>query len=273
MSRDENTAKKIVTLQPTDGKFDFNDAPPFALAYLNTYYNQPPTADENAVSLFLTEQFRRKAPRGKFLEVGCGPTVHHIFPFAPHVDEIHMADYLQENLDQVKLWRDAAPGAHDWRPYVGMTLGHEGGDRSSRAVEERQAEARKKLTKLLHCDLKAEIPKEHRGQYDCVGCFYCAEEVGISLQEWQQVLRRVGDYLKPGGTLYMAALGGMDTYQVRDRTGTLVEYPCANVTEAGILEALPRAGFRRDTMVVKSSDIEVPDCGVTGTISVAAVKS
>ena len=263
---------RIVSLQPTSGTFDFKKAPPFALPYLSTYYMQPPTADETVVSEFLIEQFRSRPPRGRFIELGCGPTIHHVFPFAPHVSEIHMADYLDENLDQVRLWRDAAPGAHDWRPYAGMTLRHEGKDPSPEAIDAREALARAKITQVMRCDLKHDTAPELRGQYDGVGCFYCVEEIGISIEEWHRVLERAVAFLRPGGTLYMAALANMKTYPVRDSAGTLVEYPCACITEADVYTSLCALGFPAHSISLRTSNIEHPDCGVTATLMVAAVK-
>lgn len=265
-------SENVITLEPTAGTFDFKDAPSFALPYLSTYYKQPPTADETAVSLFLMEQFRLKAPKGRFIELGCGPTIHHIFPFAPHVSEIHMADYLEENLEQVRLWRGAAQGAHEWSQYAAMTLRHEGQEDSPQNVAQREDLARKKITRVMRCDLKNETPAEFRGQYDALGCFYCAEEIGISIEEWQKVLARVADFLRPGGILYMSALAGMKTYQVRDSAGTMVEYPCACVNEEEVLKALPKVGFVSNSINIKTSNIDHPDCGVTATLLVAAVK-
>lgn len=40
------------------------------------------------------------------IDIGCGPTVHHAFPLAPFIREIHLADYLPANLAEVRLWLD-----------------------------------------------------------------------------------------------------------------------------------------------------------------------
>jgi hypothetical protein len=263
---------RIVSLQPRGGTFDFRDGPAFAAAYLDTYYRQPPTADETVVSKFLVEEFARRPPAGRFIELGCGPTVHHVFPFVPHVDEIHLADYLEDNLGEVRLWTSASPKAHDWSQYVGMTLRHERRPVGPEAVAERERLARAKITRLLACDLKEATPAERRACYDAVGCFYCAEEIGISPAEWRRVVANVAEYLRPGGTLYMAALAGMKSYTVRDRAGTRFEYPCAFLEPAGVGAALEELGFPRGTLRLESADIEHPDCGVTATLVVAAVK-
>ena len=264
--------ENVVSLRPSEGTFDFRDAPPFAVAYLNTYYRQPPTADETAVFRFLAQEFAERAPGGRFLELGCGPTVHHVFPFAPHVSEIHMADYLDENLAQVRLWKANSPSAHDWSQYAALALRHEGRADTPAAVSEREQLARARITRVLACDLKQETPRDLVEHYDGVGCFYCAEEIGISPLEWRRVLRRVAAHVRRGGTLYMAALAGMDSYSVRDASGALVEYPCARIAEDDVTSALSELGFPRAEMKVQSSDIEHPDCGVTGTVVVAAVK-
>lgn len=260
------------SLQPSAGTFDFRNAPAFAVAYLDTYYKQPPTADETTVSRFLVRGFACRKPAGRFIELGCGPTIHHVFPFAPHVREIHMADYLEDNLEQVRLWTRASPGAHDWSQYAAMTLRHEGREDSPQAVAERVRLARAKITRVLHCDLKEETQAERRGQYDGVACFYCTEEIGISLVEWRRVLGNAVAYLRPGGTFYMASLAGMNSYSVRDASGTRFEYPCACLTAADVSAALLDLGFPLAAMTLETSEIEHPDCGVTATLVVAATK-
>ena len=266
MTQDEHHA-----LQPEEGgTFDFREAPPFALAYLRTYYSQPPTIDEISVCDFLLRDFSERAPRGSFVEIGCGPTVHHALPFAPHVDEVYMADYLEENLEQVRLWRDGARDAHDWTLNTRMTLEREGGDTSDEAIAARENLARSKIIDVFPCDLKKATPTAMRRRFDGVGCFYCVEEIGITLEEWRNVLGRAVDYLKPGGLFYMAALAGMDTYDVIDASGQVVSYPCANIDGGHIGSALRELGFDPSEIRMEATELERPDCGLTRTINVAA---
>ena len=70
----EDSSEAVKSLQAKDGVFDFKDGPSFALSYLRTYYMQPVTADETAVWEFLADDFGKKPPRGRFIELGCGPT-------------------------------------------------------------------------------------------------------------------------------------------------------------------------------------------------------
>lgn len=264
--------KRTVPLAPSGGTFDFKTGPAFAAAYLDTYYRQPPTADETAVSKFLVREFARRPPSGRFIELGCGPTLHHVFPFVPHVSEVHLADYLDDNLEAVRTWLSGSEGAHDWSQYTALTLRHEGREDSPAAMAARERLAREKITAVLTCDLKSPTPPERRGRYDAVGCFYCTEEIGIDLEAWRAVLANAAAYLKPGGTLYMACLAGMSHYSVHDASGTEFAYPCANLAEADVAAALVALGFPAHTTTLETSAIDHPDCGVTAALVVAAVK-
>lgn len=89
--------------------------------YLWDYYRSV-QSDEAATLRFLVESARLIGPVPTLLEVGCGPTVHHALPFAGGVGEIHVADFLDRNLSEVRLWTDGAPGAWDWSPFTREVL-------------------------------------------------------------------------------------------------------------------------------------------------------
>ena len=112
--RPDDTIGRTADLLVPTGLFDFREVANFPRDYLATYYCQPPTADEQMVLAFLAEHFPKIASQPCAIEIGCGPTVHHVLPLAPYVSAIHMADYLPENLDEVRRWRDREPGAHGW---------------------------------------------------------------------------------------------------------------------------------------------------------------
>jgi hypothetical protein len=60
------------------------------------------------------------------LVFGTGPTLHQVFLAAPKASEIHLADYLPANLEEIERWRTRDPAAHDWRAFVRYTLECEG---------------------------------------------------------------------------------------------------------------------------------------------------
>lgn len=256
-----------------DSVFDFGTVPGFARDYLSTYYCEPPTVDEQVVLSFLVRHYPRVASTPCAIEVGCGPTVHHVLPLAPFTSEIHMADYLPDNLEQVRLWKDGEPGAHRWHEYTALTLALEGRSNGAAQVARREHETRCKITRLLSCDLKSDTPLDVDRQYPVVASFYCAENIGISRGEWMKVMRRLASLTAPGGTLFLSALRETDFYVVRSGDGTVRRLPAARLTKSDFEQALPALGFRRDRTILESADLEGQESeGVRGVILVAAQK-
>jgi hypothetical protein len=261
-------------LTPDRGIFDFNVVANFSRNYLATYYCQPPTTDEQTVLSFLARHYPRIAGQPCAIEIGCGPTVHHVLPLAPYVSEIHMADYLRDNLEQVGLWRDAAPNAHRWHHYTALALRLQGVESTAEAVMQREDDVRRKMTTLLRCDLKSERPLEITRQYAAVGCFYVAENIGIAKDEWVRVMQRVAALTASGGHLFLSALRETNYYVVRQPDGATQRYPSAFLTERDFKELLPTLGFDPNEIVVESSDVSGQENeGVNGVILVAAKKA
>ena len=252
--------------------FDFRATRGFARAYLHTYYSGAPPIDEQVVSRFLVREAKRLRG-GTFVEIGCGPTIHHALPLVAHVDAVHFLDYLAENQHEIELWRRGAPTAHDWRPFTRMSLIDAGVEPTPTAVAAHEALLRARIARVGACNLLAPTPAADVGAFAAVGCFYCAEEVGISKAAWAQVMARVAAYVRPGGTLFVAALAGMDAYRVEDALGRTTELPCANITADDVRALLPRLGFPAFSACIEQHDIPHPDVGVTGTILVAAEKT
>ena len=153
------TAETAGPRPPADtGLFDFRNVANFPRDYLATYYCQPPTIDERVVLGFLAQHYRKLTSQPCAIEIGCGPTVHHVLPLAPFVSEIHMADYLPENLDQVRRWRDGEPDAHRWQEYTALTLSLEGRPNGQADIERRELDTKRKMTRFMLCDLKSDTP-------------------------------------------------------------------------------------------------------------------
>jgi hypothetical protein len=192
--------------------------PNFARSYLSTYYTQPPTDDEVLIQGFLVEELKRRKPSGRMIELGCGPTIHHIIPFAEYAETIDMADYLPENLDEVRAWAQAAPNCHDWTTYVESCMSREGRT-AGNARQQRSALLRRKIRNLCHLDLLSDNPLGTGETYGIVGCFYTTEQVGFPKSSWPIVLERVASVVAPGGHLFMSAVGYSDYYIVHDPAG------------------------------------------------------
>ena len=249
--------------------FDFRHAASFAPRYLDTFYrNAPATNDEREVLGFVVQQLRSIQTGGTLLEVGCGPTLHHILPFVPHFSRIHMADYLPDNLEEIERWRTSAPGAMDWSEYSRLVLTLEGSDTGVAAVREREAEARQRLHALMRCDLKEPQILGVDATYPAVGAFYCTEEVGISIPAWERVMANLSRVVARGGRLFLACLADTDGYLVGDTI-----YPCARITGEDVRRVLQDLGFDMARSTVRAQAIAGQEReGVVGVILASAEK-
>jgi hypothetical protein len=254
---------------PANGLFDFRDVRSFAAAYIDTFYrDRPPTNDEKQVLRFLVRRLRDTPPLPAMLEVGCGPTVHHTFPFLPYVRTIHMADYLPENLEEVGKWTAEAPLACAWDQYAALVLDLEDKPQGAADVSALQQRARSTIGELLRCDLTQHPILGTEASYPLVSAFYCTEEVGISIARWQEVMANLAAAVAPGGRLLLSCLADTDFYLVG---GT--QYPCARISKRDVLHILPQLGFDTDDTTVVSMPIEgQADEGVVGVVLVDATK-
>lgn len=252
-----------------DGVFDFRHVRSFAARYMETFYSGlPPTDDERQVMQFLTRESSVLEGQPPMLEVGCGPTIHHILPFVPHVSAIHMADYLPENIREVSRWQQRAPEAYDWQHYSRLATELRHRDATAANVEALETAARSKICRLLHCDLKQPLILGRPASYPVVGAFYCTEEVGIAMPRWESVMANLCRVVAPGGYLFLCCLRDTDFYLVGD-----TRYPCARITETDLQRVLPTFGFDMASAVVEAVTIETQhDTGVTGVVLVAARK-
>lgn len=119
--------------------------------YLQQYYSQPTVPDDSRTVIgFLKEQLPRR-PRGydRAIEFGCGPTLWTALAIAPHVRQLHLADYLPRNLDEVRRWLTGEPSAHDWRVYTRYVLEEERrGAPTADEVAARESDLRGKVAGL-----------------------------------------------------------------------------------------------------------------------------
>jgi nicotinamide N-methyltransferase len=208
------------------------------------------------------------------IEIGCGPTVHHVLSLAPFVSEIHMADYLPDNLDQVRRWRNGMPDAHHWHDYTAFALSLEGRESTQAEIERRETDTRRKITRLLHCDLTSDQPLPAEQDYAVVTSFYCAENIGITHDEWFKALRRLASLTAPRGYLFLSALRETHFYVVESADGRRQRLPSAYLTEEHFRDALPALGFDMRRSAIESTSLKgQEEAGVKGVILVAALKA
>lgn len=173
------------------------------------------------------------------LDVGSGPSVHHLFAFEKYATEIHVADFLPKNLDEIRKWVDGDQRAHDWTPFVRSTLKAEGTPPSSSAVEAREAAVRSKIAHFLPLDLKVPTASMREYRAPLVTSFFVADSATGDLATFEAMTRNALAMVEPGGLYVAAYLGGCESYLVGKRWIKSV-----NLQARDVDQALYRAGAR-----------------------------
>lgn len=223
-------------------------------SYLARYYSRVEN-DERATLQFLVRAAARLPETPLLLEFGCGPTVHHLFPFATRCREIHVADYLPANLQRVRRWIAAGPEAHDWAPFAEYTLRAELG-RSPVATEVgvREQQLRRRIRRFLLADARRSRPildREAPSTYPTVLSCFCPDSITDVFDEWRRCMLNIASLVAPDGWLVLAALRATDVYHVgNDR------FPSAAITEDDVIDVLSDAGFAKAAMTIEVARAE-----------------
>jgi SAM-dependent methyltransferase len=211
-----------------------------AAEYLKDYYSKL-EADEALTLRFLAGEFALIERPGIALDFGAGPTLHHLLPLAPYVNEIHVADCLPGNLARIHQWVSQQPGAHDWRPFTRHVLACEGsGAATEKEVQAREALTRRRITRYLRCDaaLREPLGPSDGPRYDVVMSCFCADSATDDKATWARFMAHIIGLLKPGGLLVVAALRRCSGYRVGKRL-----FPSAGIDEHDMAELLRCQGF------------------------------
>ncbi len=209
--------------------------------YLADYYSVVEPDERETIAVFA--EAMTQAPDGEAVLVfGTGPTLHHVFLAAPKASELHLADYLPANLDEIERWRTRDPAAHDWRPFVRYTLECEGlVDPTDEEITRREELTRSKITRLLQVDARRPVPLDQR--YATVISAYCADSATNNRATWETLMANITDLVEPGGLFITAALRRCRSYLVGDN-----RFPSANVDEHD-LERVLAPGFSAHVQV------------------------
>lgn len=259
--------------------------------YLADFYTGEVAPDEKEALMFYTsvlgkivERNRRLNPAKNpkipvLLEYGVGPTVHRAIAAEPYVQEIHMADYIGGNVDEIQKWIARRNGEneintdiHDWRNYTEFVINRETG----RMVQSDQINARENRTrskiKLLFKETDARDPNplgiNSRGIYPVVATFFCADSATDSKDEWEQMMRNIGSLVAPGGDFIVGALRGSKRYKAGRKY-----FPSANIYENDLYDVLRLDFSIQNEHIVVRSLREHRDKGYEGILLAHARKS
>lgn len=219
--------------------------------YLRDYY-QKVQPDEIETIKFLTERFSIIKGQPRMIEVGCGPTLHHVFAAAPFVSSIVMSDYLEGNLAEVQKWVKNDAEKHDWTPFVKYTLQCEGiSESKGERVVERESLTRRKIVGTTIVDLSQNKPlgNEYQETWPLVLSCYCADSATSDHASWEKYMRNLASLVAPGGVLITTALRKTAGYIVGDRY-----FPSANIDEDDLARVL-KLDFEPQSIMIEVRDV------------------
>jgi hypothetical protein len=194
-------------------------------------------------------------------EFGFGTNIYPLIAAAPRVKEIHFSDYLEANLQEVRRWVEGHQDAFDWSPFVRLTLELESGTCSPAALERREAEIRRRITRVMRCDASRAPAIEVPSRYEVIVTNFCAESAAKSHVQWRGFLRNIAALLAPGGRLLLSALKGATCYSVGPRV-----FPAVNIDESDLIDVLLESGFPRKSIALETVPADRPSRTYAGMI-------
>jgi hypothetical protein len=258
----------------SDNKVEYNDVRSFARRYLDTYYIEV-NEDEPPISKFLSKQGKiLKEQNLDALEIGCGPTVHHALSIAPYVKSLDLSEYLPENLEEIKKWKEKRSDAFSWSHYTKMALEQDGMEVTEENIKQREELLRSKIDGLYFCDVTKVPPVDNGKKYPLVLTFYCAEEIFTTHDKWETVIENMSTMISDGGYFIISSLRDTDQFMLGDPEGEYEWLPCCKVTEESLRDGLIKAGFLPESIEIESFNTPgLVNWGIPGILIAKAQKS
>src|SRR5262249_24254780 len=174
--------------------------------YFKTYYSEVVLPDEQVVLAYQIETLRRIEHKfGRGLEYGCGPTLHRAIAAARYAFRLDMADWLPDNLVQVRQWVASTSTNADWHRFTHYILRCERQVPDERRIERREEQPRKVIRNLQMSDARWTHPlgPDRQGFYDLLISGFCLDAVSSDKEVWRRCMRNVLSMLHEGGLLIL----------------------------------------------------------------------
>jgi hypothetical protein len=241
--------------------------------YFQTYYSEVVLPDEQAVLAYQVEVLRSAgAAFGRGLEYGCGPTLHRAIAASKYAFRIDMADWLADNIAEVRSWLAADVDNQDWKRFTHYVMSREGvRNPQPKQLDRRETLTRKVVRGLYVSDARWKQPlgPAREGFYDLIVSGFCVDAVSSDRRVWRRCMRNLMSMLQPGGTLIIHALHLCRAYKCGDRM-----FPGSNLSIDDMRDVLI------DNQCTRSSiDVQVIPCpdnrvyGYSGILTASARKA
>lgn len=238
--------------------------------YLRDYYKEI-EPDEIETIHFFVDVMRKVEKNTLILFFGVGPALHHVFLTAPKAKELHLADYLKVNLNEIDSWINFDSHAHDWKPFIRYTLECEGIEPTNHDIAKREKLTRNKILILgekADAGEKNPLGSKRREQYPIVFSPYCADSSTSDKATWEKYMRNIASLVSPGGKFVTAALRKCRSYAVGGKS-----FPCANIDEDDMRRTL-ELDFQPESITIEIRKLSGHELqGYSGIILAHATKA
>ena len=222
-----------------------------AKGYLDTRFPTPGGECQGAPATWYVQcyhEFYQKfhsewdANKARLLEFGGGPTLHSLFSAPPYVQEIIFTEYADANREQVLLWKNKDPKAHDWSPFLKHVLNTLEGVTDPQAIIQREEDLREKITAIEPCNaLTTDCmidPKYTAQPFDIITSNLTCDVVCTSIDHYVETLKKFGSWLNPKGFLTCITCEETTWYMVGG-----FKYKTLYLTEQDTHDSFKKAGF------------------------------
>ncbi len=216
----------------------------FASDYLREYYDR--LDGENATLLSFFARAYADLPKDSLLlDFGSGPTIYALISAAPRVREVHVADYLDTNVTEIRKWICRTKSRFDWTEYFQFALRTEGLRAGQREADDRAELLRRKIKWVGRCDALRSPPLDSPDlqRYDVVVSNFCAECISGDRSSWQQAVQNIVSLVRDGGKAIMCAIESADYYTLRS-----TRLRSVSINQDDLRRVLVSAGVDGDTL-------------------------
>lgn len=253
---------------------DFDETAFDPKAYNNTYYSSVMQDERGLIEWQANELHARITAHLDSLgidrfshqfDAGSGPAVQHLMALEKYSNAIDLADYLPENLAEIKGWADRTdPNAHDWAQFTRETLVAEGLPATEQDVAARENAVRAKIQSYNSLDFKNPTPAMLTYKAPFVTSYFVADSATGDKQVFNEMTKVAFDIVVPGGLFVGAYLGECKEYAVGDKWVV-----SADLNQADIMHALVCSG----AINIQIKRIDTPELAPEGFDHVFAVSA
>ncbi len=240
-----------------------------AREYLKTYFSK--LGQDSYENLkFIVRELKKLQPnpKRKILDFGAGPTIFAGVAAAPYAGTIHLCDYLESNLIEIKKWLSSNEDSFDWSYCIKHILELEGLESHEFAIQERADVFKKKAESVFRSDASLEWPifSEMHEKYPVVISNFCADSATSSKEVWRAYMKNIFNTVEDEGVLLITALRNCKFY----KSGESI-FPSANVNEEDLENILIENGFSKKNLLIEVKS--VPACADEGFTTIMCVSA